>query len=465
MTPEKASELRQRRAKELDRAREIVEKAEKDNRNLTKDEDVEHRALIDSTLDLAHRISRLERMDAVEKNGPEVRDRRSEPLPHEDLANVGTRHTYSILRAARAIASKGSIPFDGLEAEVSRELEKRTNKTAQGFMMPYRTSGVPGMEKAKREYEQFRRQMEGVSGAERRNLDSVIAGGGSVPTILEKDWIELLRNRMRVKEAGAREVFDLTGKFSIPRQNAAATAYWVAEGAPPTGTNQTLDQVPFTPHTIGAFTDINRRFFELTILDSGEEFVKEDLTAIIARGIDLAALNGPGSSQQPLGILQNSAITTGRTVALGTNGGAPTWAACVELHTIVARGNASDLGEFVYIGNADVEGTLATTAKIGSTFPIFLLENDKVFNKRFLSTQQLPNTFTKGSGSNLSPMIGGIFNQLVMAYWSAVDILVDPYTGSSSGTIRIVALQDMDIQVRHNEAFSCWVDMISDQTQ
>ena len=61
-------------------------------------------------------------------------------------------------------------------------------------------------------------------------------------------------------------------------------------------------------------------------------------------------------------------------------------------------------------------------------------------------------------------MIGGVWNQLIAAYWSGVDILVDPYTGSSSGTVRIVALQDMDVQVRHNEAFALIVDMISNQS-
>jgi len=138
----------------------------------------------------------------------------------------------------------------------------------------------------------------------------------------------------------------------------------------------------------------------------------------------------------------------------------------VELYTIVVRGNASGLGEFVYIGNGDVEGTLATTAKIGSTYPVFLLEDARVYGKRFLSTQQIPGNFTKGtSGATLSAMIGGIWNQLCLAYWSGVDILVDPYTGSNTGTVRVVALQDMDIQTRHNEAFSVFVDMVSNQTQ
>lgn len=134
------------------------------------------------------------------------------------------------------------------------------------------------------------------------------------------------------------------------------------------------------------------------------------------------------------------------------------------MRTIVSRGNADQLGDGVYVGDADVEGTLATTPKIGSTFPVYLLDDDgKVNRKPFLATQQMPANLTKGTGTNLHSLIYGIWNQLVLAYWSGIDILVDPYTGSSSGTVRVVALQDMDIQVRHNEAFSVVVDMLSNQ--
>lgn len=448
-TAVKVHELRAKRAKLVNEAREIVERADRERRALTPDQDARHRQIVGEAHELAQQISQAERQRALELgNGAEHRGRQGTPLPHEDAGNVGTRHRYSLLRAVRALSSKGAIPFDGLEREVSQELQLRSQKTPQGFFMPFRTG-----RNAPQAYQ-----------AEQRALDST-AGAGSIATELDKDWIELLRNSCRVIEAGAREIHDLTGRFAIPRQSAAGTTYWVQESGSPSPSNQVLDQVLFTPHTIGAFTDISRRFFELTNLGQGDEFVKADLTADIARGIDLAALNGPGGSNQPLGILQNSAITSGRTVALGTNGGAPTWAACVELYTIVSRGNAADLGEFSYIGNADVQGTLATTPKIGSTFPIFLLEDQKVYGKRFLQTQQLPNNLTKGSGTNLSPMIGGIWNQIVMGFWSEVDILVDPYTGSSSGTVRIVALQDMDIQARHNEAFAVWVDMQSNQTQ
>ena len=442
---EKAYELRQKRAALLDESKTIVDRSIKENRNVTPDEQVRLDSIYTEGETLAKQISTIERHIAIERNGPEPSEKRWTPLPHEDPNNAKGRR-YSILRAAKCFAEKRN--FDGLEAEVSQELAHRTGKSPQGFLMPYGNRATLLM------------NMRG----EQRALDST-AGTGSIPTILDADWIELLRNAMKVKQAGATEIMDLQGKFAIPRQNAASSAYWVAESGAPTGSNQTLDQVLFTPHTIGAFTDISRRFFELTILDSGEEFVKKDLTAVLGRGVDLAALNGTGASNQPLGILQNTGITSTRTVALGTNGGVPTWAAMVELHTIVARGNAADLGPTAYLGNADVGGTLATTAKIGSTFPVFLLEDGKVYNKPFLETNQLPNNLTKAGGSNLSPIVYGVWNQLVMAYWSGVDILIDPYTGSSSGTVRIVALQDMDIQPRHNEAFSVVVDMISNQTQ
>jgi HK97 family phage major capsid protein len=448
----KVFELRQERQKLYEANKETVERAEAEKRALTKTEEEEVNLRYADMDVLAKRISTMERLAGIEKNGLEPTERVSAPLPHEDPANAG-RHRYSMLRAARSLYLGQGKP-DGLEGEVHDELVKRSGKNPLGFMMPYH-SRSEGARLHDRRMEAF--------GPERRALDSS-TGTGSVPTILDKDWIEFLRTKMQVMAAGAREITDLQGKFAIPRQSGKGTFYWVAESGAVTGSNQTLDQVLFTPHTGGAYTDISRRFFELTILDSGEQFVKDDLSAIIGRGVDLAALNGSGASNQPLGILQNTGITGSNTVALGANGGAPTWAALVELYTIVSRGNAADLGEFSYLGNADVTGTLATTAKIGSTFPIFLLEGDKVYGKRYLQTNQLPNNLTKGGGTALSPIIGAIWNQLILAYWTGVDVLVDPYTGSSSGTVRIVALQDMDIQVRHNEAFAVIVDMISNQT-
>ncbi|SIO60160.1 phage major capsid protein, HK97 family [Singulisphaera sp. GP187] len=457
---EKAYELRQTRATKLDAAKEIVERAEKENRGLNPEEQSSFDGLHSQAMELGKRIGTIERQAAMEVIGyDDPEKRRSAPLPHEDPANTRNgKHRYSLIKAIQEVADakraggakRGAPGLTGLELEVSEEIAKRGDKgPTNDFYYPMGNSRPGGRD-------QFGRRS-----SERRALDTS-AGAGAVPTFLDTEYIEILRNKMVLMALGAREIKNLQGKFSIPRQNGKATGQWVGEGGAPTGSNQTLDQVNFTPHTYGAFTDISRRFFELANID-GEAFVMDDIAAIIARAIDLAGFNGTGSSNQPLGIMQNSGITGTNVIALGANGDVPTNAAMVALETVVARGNA-DLGNMAYVTNADGRGTLKTTAKIGSTFPIYIWgDNNEINGYPAYATQQLPRNLTKGSGTNLSPLLFGNWNDLIIAYWSGLDILVDPYTGSSTGSVRIVGLQDVDVQVRHNESFSLVTDMVTNQ--
>ena len=42
---------------------------------------------------------------------------------------------------------------------------------------------------------------------------------------------------------------------------------------------------------------------------------------------------------------------------------------------------------------------------------------------------------------------------LIMAMWSGLDLTVDPYAGATAGTVRIIALQDVDFAVKQPGAF------------
>jgi hypothetical protein len=44
------------------------------------------------------------------------------------------------------------------------------------------------------------------------------------------------------------------------------------------------------------------------------------------------------------------------------------------------------------------------------------------------------------------------FSDIMIGFWSGLDIMVDPYTGSASGTVRVVAMQDYDVAIRHPES-------------
>jgi HK97 family phage major capsid protein len=232
----------------------------------------------------------------------------------------------------------------------------------------------------------------------------------------------------------------------------------VAEGTAPTGSNPTVDQVPFTPRTCGAFTDITRRLAEQINTDA-EMFVREDLAAIVARGVDAAALNGTGAANQPLGILNNTNVPV---EPLGTNGGPPTWQMVINLETDVAKANA-DIGALAYMTNAPARGKMKQVTKIAQpTFPRFLWDEDPdpVNGYPAFVTNQIPSTLTKGTATGVcSAIIFGNWNDLIFAFWTGQDVIVDPYTGSSAGTLRIVTLQDVDINVRHPLSFANCVDM------
>jgi len=58
-------------------------------------------------------------------------------------------------------------------------------------------------------------------------------------------------------------------------------------------------------------------------------------------------------------------------------------------------------------------------------------------------------------------MFYGNFDDLIIALWSGMDILVDPYSGSTAGTVRVVAFQDIDIVIRHPESFSAMLDALT----
>jgi HK97 family phage major capsid protein len=404
-------------------------------------------------------------------------------MPHEDPDNMGNgRHEYSLLKVLRHQMDPRQYPLDGVEAECDTEMRKA--RQSLGLSRACRGTQVPltlpidlakSMKFASRSnfgrgtlraMAENRKQLAALGidpNGEERALDTN-AGGGSIPTILDTTMIEILRARMVTFNLGARVMTDMQGLFAIPRQSTASTFYMVGQGGTVTASNQTIDQVPFSPHTGGVYTTYTRQFLEQTNQDA-EMFVREDQAAVVARGVETQALNGQGSSGYPLGILNNIDVGV---YALGTNGAAPTWTQLVAQEAFVAYFNA-DVGSLAYITDALVRGTLKLTTKVsGSTFPIYLWNTEApdfpVNGYPCGITNLLPQNLTKGSGSNLHSMIFGNWEDLVYAFWSGMDVIIDPFTSAGQGAVNVVTLQDFDVNIRHYQSFANCVDIISSIT-
>ena len=353
------------------------------------------------------------------------------------------RQQFDLLRLIRSVANNRPDEA-GFEREVCAEAAKQRGRASRGFIVPHDVLRPSG-----------RRDL---------TVGTDSAGGYLVGTnLLAGSFIELLRNKAVVLAAGATVLNGLQGDVAIPKQTGAATAYWVAENADVTAESaQSFGQVGLAPRTIGAYTDISRKLL-LQSTPAAQDLVKNDLARVLGIGIDLATLHGSGVSPEPAGI----AITAGiGSVVGGTNGGAPTWDDVVGLETEVAVDNA-DVGALAYITNAKVRGKLKKTF-INATYgevPMWTNGPDgvgRLNGYRAFCTNQVSSSLTKGSASGTcSAIFFGNWADLMIGFWSGIDILIDPYTFGKSGAVRIVALQDVDIATRNAVSFSAMLDALT----
>lgn len=361
----------------------------------------------------------------------------TQPIPTADIGMTEKEaRSYSFLRALNAMANPGDRKAQeqaAFEREASEAVAAKQGRAARGFYVP--------------------------TEVQRRDLTvgTPTAGGHTVATnLLTANFIELLRNKMAVTGLGAQFLSGLVGNIAIPRQTGGATAYWVAESAAPTESQAAFDQVTMSPKTVGAYSDISRKLLQQSSIDV-EGFVRNDLATVLALAIDQAAISGTAANDQPRGILTTSGIGD---VAGGTNGLAPTWAHIVELESDVAIANA-DVGTMGYLTNAKVRGKLKTTSKVSGQNG-FIWEDGMVNGYTAAVSNQVPSNLTKGSSSGVaSAIIFGNWSDLIIGQWGTLDLLVDPYSGSTSGTVRVVALQDVDIAVRHAVSFSAMLDALT----
>lgn len=342
---------------------------------------------------------------------------------------------YSIVRAMNRLADKK--PLDGLELECSNAVAKNSRREAQGFFVPtdVRATRLRDLVDSP---DEFHRAVRGMV-QRALNADTATAGGYTVQeSVLGDDMIELLRNKMVISKLGAMNLTGLVGDVAIPRQNGPATAYWLGESDSVTESDQTIGQITLRPRRLAAQTAYSKQLLAQSSI-SVELFVRQDLMLILALAKDLAAIAGIGAAGQPLGIVN----TTG--VGSVTFGGTTDWPHVVSFETKLGQANA-DRGSMAYLTTPGVKGAWktilrATGAMVNSAS--FLWDNGKVNEYPAESTNQVPS----------NQVIFGNFNDLILADWDGLDVVVDPYTLAANGQVRIVEMLMTDVAVRHPVSF------------
>ena len=345
----------------------------------------------------------------------------AQPIATGGSADIGLSdkeaRSYSFLRAIRAQAfpnDRSAYDAAGFEREVSAAVEQQMGVSARGYLISN---------------EVLQRDLTVGTASAAGDLVFTDARPGS--------FIELLRNRLALNTLGVTMLTGLNGPVAIPRQNAGGTAYWVAEKGTLTESNPTVDQVNMTPKTLGAYTEFSRRLLLQSSIDV-ETMVRNELATVIALEIDRAALYGLGNTNQPQGLKLVTGINTE-----DFNAAAPTYAELVSMESKINADNA-DIGALSYVTNSTIYGGFKTTEKASNTAQFVLEPGGTVNGYGVVRSNQVAT----------GDVFFGVWNQMLMGMWGALDLQVNPYALDTSGGVRVTALQDVDVAVRHPEAFT-----------
>jgi HK97 family phage major capsid protein len=222
----------------------------------------------------------------------------------------------------------------------------------------------------------------------------------------------------------------------IPKQTGASQVYWKGEGVAAAESEPSVGQVTMTLKEMSAWTRFSRSLMLQSSIDV-ETFVRNDLVTVMALEQARVALYGLGSSSQPEGLK----ITTGiNTKDFAAN--QPTYAELVDMETQVAADDA-DIGTMGYVTNATTYGGFKTTEKAANTAQFVLEPGNTVNSYGVVRSNQV----------ETGDVFFGVWSQLVLGLFGAVDLQVNPYSEDKEGNIRVVAHQAIDYAVRHPQAF------------
>jgi HK97 family phage major capsid protein len=436
----------------LDKMNAIIQKAEDENsRDLTEAESAEVNQITES-------INSLDTKIEAEKNRQTLNARQTELEVHANSSSQprivpdvnngpsdGDRRDIANFSFIKAFREQLNGNLSGFELEMHQEAEKDARSSGQALD----GLGIPQMILANsRGNDRFRNDLTAGTPTE---------GGNTIPTEL-RSVIDILREKLMVRAMGATVLTDLVGNIDFPKAITDSDPTEKGENAEADENSPTFGKISLTPHRLPVVAEVSKQLLIQTSV-SIEAWLRNYLAFRIASRMDKMSIYGSGSGDQPEGILNMTGIGS---VSLGANGAAPTRASLINLMGEVAQDNA-DVGRLGFLTNTKVRSTLMNTLVDAGSGKFVWNENtpNSLLGYNAGVSTNVPSNLTKGSGTNLSAIIYGNWESLMIGQWGGLDVLLNPYSKDSQGLIRINMATFYDVAAQHEESFAAIVDAVT----
>ncbi len=296
-------------------------------------------------------------------------------------------------------------------------------------------------------------------GAERRDAltsgaqGTPATGAPLIPTITRGDLlIDALRSATVLARLGTTYLTGLTGNLSIPRTTQGTSVGWFAENAPIPDTSIAFDSVPLQVKHVGAITEYSRNML-LNATPDIDALLRSDLMRALAVEIDRAGLAGTGDGIQPRGIVNTLGVTK---VPFG---GTLSWQNVLTLASTPDSLNVP-LSSPGFVSTPKFRAKAMQTLSAPGVASQFIMDSlDSLAGSPFAATNILP-VRPATTGANAQPatstLIFGSFSNLLIGVWDALDLTSNPWADSvyRKGSVQIRIIADVDVAVRHPEAFA-----------
>lgn len=275
------------------------------------------------------------------------------------------------------------------------------------------------------------------------------AGGYLLPPVLGSMFLDAVRPRTRVLEAGAQTLPMRAPVVRIPGWDDAPSASWRGEGGAFADAGGTFRRIELAAKMVSAERELSIEMLE----DTGDTNlgalslrVEAEIGAAIAQAIDLAALMGKGSGSEPLGLYNTSGVTvTNLAAALADYD---------FLLDDIYNVETNDHSPSAWITSPRVKRDLAKLAEgvTGSINKATVPEDVRALRR--LISNQVPEN--EGAGSNETLSFLGQWNRLLIGLRPDVGVRaqVDPFSKGSNGMVVVRAYARADVAILDKGAFA-----------
>ena len=286
------------------------------------------------------------------------------------------------------------------------------------------------------------------------------------------DLVELIRAKEVFSRAGSTQLaLPPNGRLRFPRQTGATTAYWVGESATVTASEPTSGDIDMIAKKLATLVKLPNELLRFGN-PSVEAFVRNDMARVMALAADAAFLVGPGSTVRPKGLLSYAGVQSHTASTVGTDGNTfePEDVNLMLGKLQEANHDTDGLGAAWVMRPLMRAGLSNRRASVynGTTVVAkgeFLFDMDRGAQQNgmqgrlsgapIVTSTQVPNNRTKGSGTTLTQILCGVFAHHMIGRVGVAEFATStqgdtPFTTDQTW-MRVI--QHMDAGVRYEDAF------------